>query len=377
MSYQAAHILELKGLPFPEEYDSQWKNFEAVELFLERAKRNQPDFCIKNKDVPHLIKICKAVNGLPLGLELAAAGLRFYSCEHIANQLQSNLDILTTTMIDVPERHRSLRAAFDQSWFMLPEKEKDAYRRLSVFQGEFSVDQAVATTGASIAMISALVDRSLIQKNSSGYYLIQPMLRQYAAEKLEEIYEFDQSDQSFFSSENIDITRDGVTGLPNKVLFRDLLKQALAIGRRRSQYVALLVVEINNINNLIHQLSTDDLNSVITKVAKILTQTVRDSDTVAHLVPGKFAIILEQIARYQDGAVVTRNISSNLDRAFVVQPDGSKVTVSMGISIYPKDSEDMAELLNFANIALSEAKLAGEYYKYYAFENPMLFSVET
>ena len=150
-------------------------------------------------------------------------------------------------MIDVPERHRSLRAAFDQSWFMLPEKEKDAYRRLSVFQGEFSVDQAVATTGASIAMISALVDRSLIQKNSSGYYLIQPMLRQYAAEKLEEIYEFDQNEQSFFSSETSDITRDAITGLPNKVLFRDLLKQALAIGRRRSQYVALIVVEINKI----------------------------------------------------------------------------------------------------------------------------------
>ena len=128
---------------------------------------------------------------------------------------------------------------------------------------------------------------------------------------------------------------------------------------------------------MIHQLSTDDLNSIVTKVSSVLTQTVRDSDTVAHLVPGKFAIILEQIARYQDGAVVTRNISSNLDRAFIVQPDGSKVTVSMGISIYPKDSEDMAELLNFANIALSEAKLAGEYYKYYAFENPMLFSVET
>ena len=74
LSYQAAHILELKGLPFPEEYDSQWKKFEAVELFLERAKRNQPDFRVKNKDVPHLISICRTVNGLPLGLELAAAG---------------------------------------------------------------------------------------------------------------------------------------------------------------------------------------------------------------------------------------------------------------------------------------------------------------
>lgn len=377
LSYQAAHILDLKGLPYPEEYDSQWMNFEAVELFLARAKRNQPGFRVENKDIPHLIQICKTVDGLPLGLELAAAGLRFYSCEQIAGQLQSNMDILTTTMMDIPERHRSLRAAFDQSWSMLPEKERDAYCRLSVFQGEFSVDQAVATTGASLAVISALVDRSLIQKNSSGYYLIQPMLRQYAAERLKEIYEFDHSELSFFSRGNKDITRDAITGLPNKVLFRDLLKQSLAIGRRRSQYVALIVVEIDNINKLMPTLKADDLNRIIAKVARVLTQTVRNSDTVAHLIPGKFAIILEQIARYPDGAVVTRNINQNLDRAFIVLPDGSKVTVSMGVSVYPQDSEDMVELLNFANIALNNAKIEGEFFKYYAFEEPMLFSVET
>ena len=377
LSYQAAHILELKGLPFPEEFDSKWMKYEAVELFLERAKRNQPNFQIKNKDVPHLINICKTVDGLPLGLELAAAGLRFYSCEEIATQLQSNLDILATTLLDIPERHRSLRAAFDQSWSMLPEKERDAYRRLSVFQGEFSVDQAVATTGASHTIISALVDRSLIQKNSSGYYLIQPMLRQYAAEKLEEIYEFDQNTQSVFSNDMANTTRDPLTGLPNRVLFRDLFKQSLAIGRRRSQYVALLIVEIDNISSLIKRLNSNDLDEIIKKVAQVLIETVRDSDTVAHLVPGKFAIILEQIVRYQDGAVVTGKIRSNLDRAFIVLPDGSKVTVSMGVSVYPNDSEDIAELLNFANIALNEAKKEGQNYKYYTYEKPMLFSVET
>lgn len=377
LSYQAAHILELKGLPFPEEYEARWDKYEAIGLFLERAKRNQPNFRIKNRDVPHLIHICKTVDGLPLGLELAAAGLRFFSCEHIAAQLQSNIDILTTTMLDVPERHRSLRAAFDQSWTMLPEKERDAYRRLSVFQGEFSVDQAVATTGASLTVISALVDRSLIQKNSSGYYLIQPMLRQYAAEKLEEIYEFDQNKLSLFSYESVNITRDPITGLPNKVLFRDLFKQSLALGRRRSQYVALLIVEIENISSLIRSMNIDDLNLVIKKVAEVLIETVRDSDTVAHLVTGKFAIILEQIVRYQDGAIVTGKIRESLDRAFIVLPDGSKVTVSMGVSVYPNDSEDIAELLNFANIALNEAKLKGENYKYYTYEKPMLFSVET
>ena len=109
---------------------------------------------VADEDIPYLINICKSVDGLPLGLELAAAGLRFYSCENISRELAQNLDILATTMMDVPERHRSLRAAFDHSWKILPDIEKDAFRRLSIYQGEFSIDDAVATTGASIGVIS-------------------------------------------------------------------------------------------------------------------------------------------------------------------------------------------------------------------------------
>jgi diguanylate cyclase (GGDEF)-like protein len=377
LSYQAAHVLELKGLPYPEEDDSHWEGFDAVELFISRAKRNQPDFKVTNKDVPDLIRICKAVDGLPLGLELAAAGLRFYACNYIAQELQNNLDILKTTLIDIPERHRSLRAAFNQSWSMLSDLEKDAYRRLSVFQGEFSIDEAVATTGASLVVITSLVDRSLIQRNSTGYYLIQPILRQYAAEKLEEIYDLDQRDLSFYSNDGVSITRDPMTLLPNKVLFRDLFKQALATARRRRQYLALLVIETNGMNPIRSQLDSKEVNAIIKKVANILTQSVRDCDIVSHLVPGKFAIILENISHMQDGALVTQKIRSNFDSANLVSSNGDKISLSIGISVYPHDSEDIAELLNCANIALNEARLEGQNFKYFAYETPILFSVKT
>ena len=376
LSYQAAQNLVLKSLPYPKMDDANWRTFDAVELFITRAKRNQPDFQVTERDRPDLIRICEAVDGLPLGLELAAGSLRFYSCAQIAKELQYNLDILQTNMLDIPERHRSLRAAFDQSWAMLPEKHQDAYRRLSVFQGEFSVDDAIATTGSSLAVISDLVDRSLIQVNAAGYYLIQPILRQYAAEKLKDLYDLENSDLAFYGSESISVTRDPLTKLPNKVLFRDLFKQSLAIAHRRMHFVALLVVEVSDFATLKNKLDTQESNAILIDVAGILKQSVRESDIVAHLLPGKFAVILENIAKYQDGALVTKKIQTNFDQAFLVSSDGTKIALNMGISVFPTDSEDIVELLHFANLALNQAKSAKENFRYYSYKEPLLFSVE-
>ena len=377
LSTQAAHLMELKGLPYPGDFDSAWENFDAVELFVARAKQNHPDFRITNRDVPHLIRICKLVDGSPLGLELAAAGLRFYSCEKIAQELQHNSDILMATMVDIPERHRSLRAAFNQSWQMLPETEQDAYRRLSIFQGEFSIDSAVAATGAPLHVISSLVDRSLIQKNSSGYYLIQPMLRQFAAEKLQDILETEKSELDFYTEDQASITRDPLTQLPNRVLFRDLFKQAIAIARRSRQFVALLIIEINDLEKIRKRLDLDEFNLVLRDVAKCLTRSVRECDIVAHLIPGKYAIILENISRFQNAGLVAEKITENLHSASILDADGARIKTSIGISVYPDDSENLAELISYSHSALNESKSSGEPYRYFAYEKPILFPIKT
>jgi diguanylate cyclase (GGDEF)-like protein len=378
LSYQEVQTLELSGLPYPKEVDPDWQKYPAVELFLDRVKRSQADYHVTDVDIPHLIKICQFVDGLPLGLELAGAGLRFCSCEEIARELAQNLDLLATTMKDIPVRHRSLRAAFNHSWKILPELEKDAFRRLSIYQGEFSLDDAMATTGASIGVISRLVDRSLIQKNSSGYYLIQPVLRQYVVEKLEDLYtpESMEEDLNYFSSEDLSITRDPLTKLPNRVLFRDLFKQALAIGRRRSKYVALMIVEIENIHTLKRDLDHEKLNPHIKQAGEVLVKTVRDSDIIATLALGKFAIILESISEPQDGAVVAQKIRTGFDKAYIVLPDGSKANVHIGISVYPEDGEDISELLNNANMAMNKTKLESINYHYNAYDKPAFLSID-
>ena len=264
-----------------------------LNFFISRANHSLPGFQIKAEDTGHIIRICKLVGGLPLGIELAAASIRNFSPEQIADDLQQNLGILSTTMKDIPERHRSIRAAFSHSWSFLTEAEKDVYRRLSIFQGEFSMDAASSTTGATIQIISSLADKSLIQINSSGFYAIQPLLRQFAAEKLSDHVNSgipnpveDEVDLSIH-------TFDPITNLPNKVLFRYSFKNAITRARRTQHNVVLLLVEVTVREGGPGTKKIPIDNKTIKSFAKYLKEIVRESDIVSHLLTGKFAILLE------------------------------------------------------------------------------------
>jgi diguanylate cyclase (GGDEF)-like protein/PAS domain S-box-containing protein len=185
LDYQSACIYELSGLPFPENnWDENANEYPAVQLFLTRAIRSRSGFTSTEENLPQIVRICKLVEGLPLGVELAAASLRDYSCRTIADELEKDLDILTTTMQDIPERHRSMRAAFDRSWEQLSDEEKHVFAGLSVFRGRFSLDAGKAITEASFQDLSGLVDRSLLTGNASLGYSMHALLRQYAHEKL-------------------------------------------------------------------------------------------------------------------------------------------------------------------------------------------------
>lgn len=103
--------------------------------------------------------ICQKVEGLPLGLELAASWLRVMTATQIADQMTRSLDFLTTPMRDVPERHRSIRAVFEQSWPVLPADEQAALMRLGLFRGGFDFEAAECVAGASLPLLANLVDK--------------------------------------------------------------------------------------------------------------------------------------------------------------------------------------------------------------------------
>jgi serine/threonine protein kinase len=188
LNLSAETVFLLDGMTFPE-----WKtpeealSYGAVKLFMQGARRVRSDFELAAADLPYVAHICRTVQGVPLGILLAAALLEVLSPAEIAEEISRSLDFLETEMHDLPERQRSLRAVFDYSWVLLGEQEQDLFIQFSVFRGGFTRDAAQQMTGASLRSLSLMVNKSLLRRdNASGRYEVHELLRQYAEEKLEE-----------------------------------------------------------------------------------------------------------------------------------------------------------------------------------------------
>ncbi|HEV2583398.1 MAG TPA: helix-turn-helix domain-containing protein [Ktedonobacteraceae bacterium] len=179
-------VLPLDGLDYPltaDADDDHLASYSAVQLFVQSAQRVQPDFALQGM-APDVLRICQQVEGMPLALELAAAWVRLLPCSHIAEQLAASLDFLASPLRDVPERHRSLRAVFDQAWNVLSPPEQAALARLSVFRGPFDLEAAREIGGASLPVLASLADKSLLQVSGPGWYALHELLRRYAAAHL-------------------------------------------------------------------------------------------------------------------------------------------------------------------------------------------------
>jgi predicted ATPase/DNA-binding CsgD family transcriptional regulator len=186
LNIQEEWVLELEGLSFPDGHTTDPSaSYSAVQLFVQRARQIKSKFSL-SENAEAIKTICQRVEGMPLGLELAATWLRAMSCQQIAAQIGRSLDFLTTPLRNVPERHRSLRAIFDQSWNLLSSAEQDVLMRLSVFRGGFNLEAAEQIAGASLSLLAGLTDKSLIRLNASGRYDMHELLLQYASDKLAE-----------------------------------------------------------------------------------------------------------------------------------------------------------------------------------------------
>jgi len=183
LNVQSEWILDVEGLDVPANGGNGDRG-GALVLFVERARQVDSGFELGEDDRPHAARICRLVDGMPLGIELAAAWVSTLRCAEIADEIERNIDFLATSMRDVPERHRSLRAAFEQSWRLLTDEERDVFERLSVFRGSFTRDAAAAVADADLQLLSDLQRKSLVRRLELGRYELHELLRQYAEERL-------------------------------------------------------------------------------------------------------------------------------------------------------------------------------------------------
>jgi diguanylate cyclase (GGDEF)-like protein/PAS domain S-box-containing protein len=159
---------------------------------------------------------------------------------------------------------------------------------------------------------------------------------------------------------------DALTDLPNQVLFKDRLKQAIALSRRNDQMQAVMLLNLDRFKTVNDSLGYTAGDRLLQSVAQRLTSCVRESDTVARFGGDEFAILLTQIPRAQDAANVARAIKQSLEQAFLFEDQEIFVSSSIGISLYPQDGRDTAGLLKTAGVALDRAKRQdGNNYHFY------------
>ncbi|MFN8467235.1 MAG: LuxR C-terminal-related transcriptional regulator [Caldilineaceae bacterium] len=177
-------VIFLDGLRFPADEAADPLAYPAVELFLLHARRLHPGYQPGEDDVAGIIKVCRLVHGIPLGILLAAAWSRVLAPAEIAAEIVRDLGFLQTDMADVPTRQRNLRTVFLHTWSRLSAAAHKVFMCLSVFRGGASAEAARQVTGATAAVLAELIDMALLRRLPNGRYEIHELLRQFAAEEL-------------------------------------------------------------------------------------------------------------------------------------------------------------------------------------------------
>lgn len=156
----------------------------AVRLFEDRAVQADPGFTLDDSR-EDVLRICRALDGIPLGIELAAARVRAVPLADMAAHLEDSLSLLTRDAPAGDPRHRSLRAAVDWSWDLLDNAERSLARRLSVFSRGATVESArsVCDLPDTARLLAGLVDKSLVELREGRYRMLET-IRTFAREGL-------------------------------------------------------------------------------------------------------------------------------------------------------------------------------------------------
>ena len=184
LNLQAEWLFDLSGLNSPQKSSTYIEEYDAIKLFMQSARRVKADFNLDNLNSPTIVRICQLVEGMPLAIELAAAWLELLSPAEITQELEQNIDFLTSQMLDAPERQKSIRAVFDSSWKRLSKTEQEAFMNLAIFQGGFSRKAAQVVACTNLPTLRNLVNKSFIITQKNGHYSIHELLRQYGEEQL-------------------------------------------------------------------------------------------------------------------------------------------------------------------------------------------------
>lgn len=178
-----ALVFPVRGLATPaDDQSATAESSEAVQLFLARAQRADPTFQLNDSTRPAVVRICRLVEGMPLGIELAAVQISYATCQEIADDLTTNLLALR-----LPSEHgqlAGLTAVIERFWSLLGWHEQSTLARLGIFRSGFRGDAAGRIAEASSFFLNALTASGYLHRESDGRYALHELLRQYALQQL-------------------------------------------------------------------------------------------------------------------------------------------------------------------------------------------------
>lgn len=183
------------ALPDEDAKPAEIESSPAVTLLRDRASAVRKDFAVDAHALATMVRVCRALDGMPLAIELAAARLRTMSIDQLANRLDDRFRLLTGGSRTALPRHRTLRAMVDWSWELLSDAERTVLRRLSVFSGGASLEAAerICVSDAVVQedvleLLTALTEKSLLVAAGDGAprYRMLGTIKEYAANRLAE-----------------------------------------------------------------------------------------------------------------------------------------------------------------------------------------------
>jgi diguanylate cyclase (GGDEF)-like protein len=151
-------------------------------------------------------------------------------------------------------------------------------------------------------------------------------------------------------------THDTLTGLPNRFLFSERFRRAIARAKRASHLVGLLYLDLDRFKPVNDLLGHECGDQLLQTVARRIKRSVREEDTIARLGGDEFAVILEHLLRPRDAAATARKLLHALARPFLLEGHKASITASIGITVYPFDGDDVETLVKRADGAMYRAK---------------------
>jgi predicted ATPase len=184
LALPAEWLVPLQGLTAPDADETEpdvVRTFDAVRLFERRAAAALPAFD-PARNALDVAALVRALEGAPLAIELAAAWVRMLPVADIRREIERSLDLLEGVQ-HAADRHRSVRACFDHSWRLMTALEQRCLTQLTVFAAPFAREAAAQVAHASLPVLAALVDKSLLRADGDGRFSFHPLMRECAAEK--------------------------------------------------------------------------------------------------------------------------------------------------------------------------------------------------